>query len=95
MIGISGLHMNPTLWTNPKEFNPERFLNLKDNSIFLPFGIGERKCVCEAFSYKFANSVFKSLMRSITYELENEGEMKFGVSGKSKLDVKMSSIKIN
>ncbi|CAG8685275.1 3685_t:CDS:2, partial [Ambispora gerdemannii] len=47
-INVTAIHQNPSLWHNPHEFNPERFLdgqkeNIKNNSN-LNFGTGLRIC---------------------------------------------------
>ncbi|CAB4063233.1 CYP18A1 [Lepeophtheirus salmonis] len=46
---IHAVHMNPKNWENPEEFRPERFINkegvLFKPEHFMPFGVGQRKCL--------------------------------------------------
>ena len=49
------IHLNPELWDNPKEFNPNRYLDedgkLNTSKInYYPFGAGRRVCVGEALA---------------------------------------------
>lgn len=48
-IPIAGLHYDPEYWTDPENFDPDRFNdeNKKDIKPFtyLPFGIGPRNCI--------------------------------------------------
>uniref|UniRef100_A0A1B0EZR3 Cytochrome P450 n=1 Tax=Phlebotomus papatasi TaxID=29031 RepID=A0A1B0EZR3_PHLPP len=43
---INSVHMDPTLWDNPEEFNPNRFINAEGKvqkpEYFMPFGVGRR-----------------------------------------------------
>ena len=44
-------HRRPNLWSDPEEFNPERFLgNRVDPYTFFPFGGGVRYCIGAAFA---------------------------------------------
>jgi cytochrome P450 len=53
-ISLYHLHRNKTYWSNPEQFNPERFLNNpygQDNpGAYLPFGIGPRMCIGRHFA---------------------------------------------
>jgi cytochrome P450 len=55
LIGVSfyELHRNPKYWTNPEEFNPERFLGEQKKlsmQYFYPFGAGPRMCIGAGFA---------------------------------------------
>jgi len=56
MVGfdIYNIHLNPDVWENPFEFNPDRFLpeNKKkmDRFAYLPFSLGPRQCIGNTFS---------------------------------------------
>lgn len=49
VIFIYGLHRNPTYYTDPEKFEPERFLGKNANSrptySYLPFSGGFRGCI--------------------------------------------------
>ncbi|MSY40563.1 MAG: cytochrome P450, partial [Actinobacteria bacterium] len=46
------LHRHPDIWTDPNDFDPDRFLGGKINrTAFIPFGYGPRLCVGRDFSY--------------------------------------------
>ena len=45
------VHRRPELWPNPTQFNPDRFLESRQNPYtFLPFGGGSRRCLGAAFA---------------------------------------------
>lgn len=55
LIGVSfyELHRNPKYWTNPDQFNPERFLGEQKKlsmQYFYPFGAGPRMCIGAGFA---------------------------------------------
>ena len=54
-IPVYSIHNDPTIFTNPSEFNPERFDGvdlkvLRDEGKFFPFGHGPRMCLGMRYS---------------------------------------------
>jgi cytochrome P450 len=48
LVGTYNLHRHPDYWTNPEQFQPERWLNGERPSsryAYMPFGAGPRTCV--------------------------------------------------
>lgn len=43
-VPISAIHKDPEIFPNPHVFDPDRFLLDQDNSIYMPFGFGQRIC---------------------------------------------------
>ncbi|KAF5570389.1 cytochrome P450 monooxygenase monooxygenase [Fusarium phyllophilum] len=68
------LHLDPQVWTNPRKFNPRRWLDATSDEIlrlersFIPFGYGARLCLGKAF----ANLQIKMFMAAI-YSKYNTG----------------------
>ncbi|MFZ0676280.1 cytochrome P450 [Candidatus Binatus sp.] len=45
------VHRRPELWPNPEQFNPDRFLEVRQSPYtFFPFGGGARRCLGAAFA---------------------------------------------
>jgi len=70
---IKGLHSNPIEWQEPSRFLPERFDTeskyyktvsgeKRNESSYMPFGMGERKCL----GYRFAELVMPLVVLNIT-----------------------------
>lgn len=50
-IALYALHFNPTIWSEPHRFLPERFLDKRVSPFeFAPFGGGHRRCIGAAFA---------------------------------------------
>ncbi|CAG9819968.1 unnamed protein product [Phaedon cochleariae] len=71
-LPVYAIHMDPSNYSNPTEFNPDRFSkeNLKQIKpcSWLPFSVGPRNCLGE----RFAIINFKSAIANILYNYEVE-----------------------
>lgn len=50
---VYALHRHPDYWTEPDRFNADRFLDPSvpvDPLVFIPFGVGPRRCIGETFA---------------------------------------------
>jgi cytochrome P450 len=67
------MHRHATHWEAPDEFRPERFLPGAPPPApftYLPFGLGPRQCVGEAFTMRAAQSALASLARQFRLQAE-------------------------
>jgi len=72
-VSIVEGHLDPSVFKNPKKFDPERFLEGRDEReasrfAFIPFGAGPRKCIGAALSLMEAKTVMASLLRRCSWD---------------------------
>ncbi|WCJ40672.1 Cytochrome P450 82A3 [Euphorbia peplus] len=77
-LNIWKVHRDPSLWSNPEEFKPERFLNEKSylditgNSYeFLPFSAGRRSCPGNNFAMHVMNLSLARLLQGFNITTPN------------------------
>lgn len=75
-------HRNPEFWTNPLEFDPERFLperaEHKNHSFaFHPFGGGAHKCIGMHFAVMLAKTFMFKLLTTYDYSLPENFKTRF------------------
>ncbi|WCJ40678.1 Cytochrome P450 82A3 [Euphorbia peplus] len=77
-INVWKLHRDPTHWSNPDEFIPERFLNEKsnldvtgNNYEFLPFGAGRRACPGSNLAMQVLNLSIARLIQGFNMSTPN------------------------
>jgi len=71
MVHIQGVHHNPSIWANPLEFNPDRFLSLPEPFTFLPFIEGPRNCLGQHLSLLESKIVLAILLLSYDFQVVN------------------------
>ena len=80
VLALYALHRNETLWDNPDEFDPDRFLpeNHKDRHrfSFLPFSAGPRICIGMKFAMLEAQAVLAAVIRDLRFEPEPDHEVR-------------------
>ncbi|KAL5728118.1 hypothetical protein ACHQM5_001240 [Ranunculus cassubicifolius] len=87
-INVWAIHRDPTIWDNPSEFDPERFLAGKwdysgGDFTYLPFGSGRRICAGIVMAERMFMYELATLLHSFDWSLR-EGEKidlteKFGI----------------
>ncbi|KAM0952159.1 putative cytochrome P450 [Dioscorea sansibarensis] len=90
-INVWAIHRDHSLWENPLEFNPERFIGLgggkwdysgNDFSYF-PFGSGRRVCAGIAMAERMVGYCLASLLHAFDWELPSGSKLdlveKFGI----------------
>ncbi|KAK7349602.1 hypothetical protein VNO77_07089 [Canavalia gladiata] len=76
LINVWAMGRDPTIWTNPNQFMPERFLESdidfkgKDFEL-IPFGAGRRICPGLPLAFRTVHIVLASLLRSYDWKLMN------------------------
>jgi len=66
------LHRHPQHWTNPEEFNPQRFLTQEEPHpcAFLPFSAGPRKCIGQHFALLESVLVLARVLQRVDIALD-------------------------
>uniref|UniRef100_U5EUU5 Putative cytochrome n=1 Tax=Corethrella appendiculata TaxID=1370023 RepID=U5EUU5_9DIPT len=94
---INGVHMDPTLWEKPEEFNPSRFLNSEGKvhkpEYFIPFGVGRRMCLGDVLARMELFLFFSSLMHTFTISLP-EGEPMPSLKGNVGVTISPQAFKV-
>ncbi|KAJ8432646.1 hypothetical protein Cgig2_011812 [Carnegiea gigantea] len=87
-INVWAMHRDPSIWANPLEFDPERFLNGKfdfsgNDFSYLPFGSGRRSCAGIAMAERMVLFSLASILHSFDWKLPGgeklDLEEKFGI----------------
>ncbi|XP_077235593.1 labd-13Z-ene-9,15,16-triol synthase, chloroplastic-like [Tasmannia lanceolata] len=75
MVNVYAIHRDPSVWENPLEFNPERFLGdtkldyRGTNFRYLPFGSGRRMCAGVPMAERMLLLLIGSLLQSFEWRL--------------------------
>lgn len=92
-INVWAIHHDPTVWGNPNEFIPERFLDVKwdysgNDFKYFPFGSGRRICAGTAMAERMFMYFLASFVHSFDWSLPDGEKMdlseKFGIVMKKK-----------
>lgn len=78
-INVWSIHRDPSIWENPTEFRPERFLGENsekwdfrgNHPHYLPFGSGRRMCPGISLGERMLFHLLASLLHSFDWKLAN------------------------
>ncbi|KAL3362124.1 hypothetical protein AABB24_014804 [Solanum stoloniferum] len=87
-LNVWAIHRDPSIWENPTEFHPERFLDNKcdysgNDFNYFPFGSGRRMCAGIAMAERMFMFLLASLIHSFNWKLSKGENLdlteKFGI----------------
>ncbi|XP_069581470.1 cytochrome P450 3A40-like [Brachyistius frenatus] len=87
MVPVYTLHRDPTLWSEPEAFKPERFSKENKDNIdpyaYLPFGAGPRNCIGMRFALLMMKLVVVEVLQNFTFVTckETEIPMELAIDG--------------
>ncbi|XP_028960446.2 flavonoid 3'-monooxygenase CYP75B137-like [Malus domestica] len=93
-INVWAIHRDPSIWENPLEFNPKRFLDSKwdysgKDFNYFPFGSGRRICAGIAMAERMVMHSLATLLLSFDWKLPKGEKLdlseKFGIVLKKKI----------
>ncbi|XP_033630841.1 cytochrome P450 1A1-like [Asterias rubens] len=77
-VNLYSINQDPTVWQNPEEFNPRRFLTADGGSVdpertasVMPFGAGRRRCLGSELGRVEMFLYFTTLMQKCSLEISN------------------------
>ncbi|KAL3840420.1 hypothetical protein ACJIZ3_025011 [Penstemon smallii] len=76
LINLCAIGRDPSVWSNPDSFEPDRFLNSEidykgHNFELLPFGSGRRICPALPLAHRMVHLMVASLIHNFDWKLEN------------------------
>ncbi|WVY92565.1 hypothetical protein V8G54_031653 [Vigna mungo] len=82
-VNIWAIGRDPNVWSNPLEFNPERFLKGKNGKVdptgvhfeLIPFGAGRRICAGYRMAILLIQYILGTLVHSFDWKLPNDQEL--------------------
>ncbi|MCK5189571.1 MAG: cytochrome P450 [Methylococcales bacterium] len=81
IYSIYNIHHNKTLWYDPEQFQPERFLSEKNNRFsFLPFGTGERVCIGNHFAMLESQLLLSMIIQKYDIQLTSDEEVEIDLA---------------
>jgi cytochrome P450 len=80
MIAPWTLHRHKRYWTNPDQFDPDRFVGAREKEIasgtYIPFGLGPHTCVGAGFAQVEATLIIAELARRFDFEVADAGKVR-------------------
>lgn len=75
-MNVWAIGRDPSVWENPTQFEPERFLgreiDVKGNDFeLIPFGAGRRICPGMPLAFRIVHLVLASLLRGFDWKFQN------------------------
>ena len=76
IFNLYNVHHHPDFWTQPEQFDPERFLkNVSYRFAHMPFGGGERICIGSHFAMLESQLLLSMIVQRFDVQLPNDNEV--------------------
>lgn len=81
IYSIYNIHHNKTLWHDPEQFQPERFLTKENHRFsFIPFGTGERICIGNHFAMLESQLLLSMIIQQYDIQLTTDKEVEIDLA---------------
>ncbi|SEH56775.1 Cytochrome P450 [Mycolicibacterium rutilum] len=81
MIAMANIHANAEVFPAPERFDPDRFLNTRTPTAWIPFGGGTRRCIGAAFANVEMDVVLRTVLQHFTIQTDSEADEKVHFRG--------------
>ncbi|MCV7301736.1 cytochrome P450 [Mycobacterium barrassiae] len=81
MVALATVHGNPDVFPDPERLDPNRFLNTRTPTAWVPFGGGTRRCIGAAFANVELDVVLRTILRHFVIETDNAPDEKVHFRG--------------
>lgn len=77
MLALAHVHADPEVFPDPERLDPDRFLNTRTPTAWVPFGGGTRRCIGAAFANAELDVVLRTILREFVIETDNAPTRRF------------------
>ncbi|BBW99758.1 cytochrome P450 [Mycolicibacterium moriokaense] len=81
MLALAHVHADPEVFPDPERLDPDRFLNTRTPTAWVPFGGGTRRCIGAAFANAELDVVLRTILREFVIETDNAPDEKVHFRG--------------
>ncbi len=81
MSALANVHSNPDVFPDPERLDPNRFLNTRTPTAWVPFGGGTRRCIGSAFANVELDVVLRTILRHFVIETDDTPDEKVHFRG--------------
>ncbi len=81
MLALANVHANADVFPNPERFDPDRFVDTRTPTAWIPFGGGTRRCIGAAFANVEMDVVLRTILRHFVIDTDDAPEERIHFRG--------------